>query len=413
MPDSASLQSLAVIGAGVSGCALIARLRQLGYEGAIDLWETGRGPGGRASTRRSRHDSNLQINHGAPLLNIGATPPPALLDPLLACGALQPWSDRIARLQGESSLQLDGTDALTDGALFQGGGGMDRLGAGLLTLARQTGRGAISTHYATLVRTLRPSPEGRWQLLDPKGRLLGESDWLVLSSTLLAHPRSSRLFGWPTVPLKEAAESLGDLQLHHALTTIAGIRFEARSNLLVVLDATAASAWLHLPFRLLSFDAAAQQRWGLERVSIQPLADQRCAVVAHSTNAFAADHLDVFGSHSAIAKQLQLPPDSGREETVIQALTELLGEAMAPFLESPGGLEQAERQLMRWGAAFPVAPGLATELALCSGSRLGFCGDYINGAGFGRIEGALRSAELLAERLRPELEAANLRRSSR
>ncbi|MEB3261566.1 MAG: NAD(P)-binding protein, partial [Cyanobacteriota bacterium] len=228
MPDSASLKSLAVIGAGVSGCALIARLRQLRYRGPIDLWETGRGPGGRASTRRSRRDSGLQIDHGAPLLNIGTTPPPALLEPLLAHGHLEPWSGRIARLQGESRLQLDGSDALTEGELFRGHGGMDRIGAGLLTLAAQAGMPSVRTHFSTLVRTLRSGPQGRWQLLDPAGTLLGESDWLVLSSTLLAHPRTGSLFGWPTVPLKEAAESLGDLQLDHALTTIAGIRSEAR-----------------------------------------------------------------------------------------------------------------------------------------------------------------------------------------
>jgi predicted NAD/FAD-dependent oxidoreductase len=413
VPDSASLKSLAVIGAGVSGCALIARLRQLRYRGPIDLWETGRGPGGRASTRRSRRDSGLQIDHGAPLLNIGTTPPPALLEPLLAHGHLVPWSGRIARLQGESRLQLDGSDALTEGELFRGHGGMDRIGAGLLTLAREAGTPSVRTHFSTLVRALRSGPQGRWQLLDPAGTLLGESDWLVLSSTLLAHPRTGSLFGWPTVPLKEAAESLGDLQLDHALTTIAGIRSEARSNLLVVLDPTAALPWLTLPFRLLSFDAAAQQRWGLRRVSIQPLADQRCAVVAHSTNAFAADHLDVYGSQSAIATQLQLPPDSGREDTVIKALTELLDEAMTPFLGSPSGLQDADRQLMRWGAAFPVAPGLPLELTVCPDSKVGFCGDYVNGAGFGRIEGALRSAEMLAERLMPVLQSPRLRRNSR
>ena len=69
MPSSGP-ESIAVIGAGVSGCAFVAQLRRLGYTGALSLWETGRGPGGRASTRRSRQDHGLRIDHGAPLLNI-------------------------------------------------------------------------------------------------------------------------------------------------------------------------------------------------------------------------------------------------------------------------------------------------------------------------------------------------------
>jgi predicted NAD/FAD-dependent oxidoreductase len=37
---------------------------------------------------------------------------------------------------------------------------------------------------------------------------------------------------------------------------------------------------------------------------------------------------------------------------------------------------------------------------------MGFCGDAIAGLGFGRVEGALRSAETLADRLEPFLGAA-------
>jgi predicted NAD/FAD-dependent oxidoreductase len=61
---------------------------------------------------------------------------------------------------------------------------------------------------------------------------------------------------------------------------------------------------------------------------------------------------------------------------------------------------------MRWGAAFPQAPGLPPELNLCPLSHIGFCGDAIAGLGFGRAEGALRSAETLVDRLEPVLGAA-------
>lgn len=398
MPHPASA-TVAVIGAGVAGCALVAQLRRLGFAGPVSIWETGRGPGGRASTRRSRGDSQLVIDHGAPLLNITGSPAPQLLEPLLAGGWLGPWPGPVAMLEGESRLNIGRPDALGMGLLLHGPGGMDQLCRGLLQLA---GSEQLSPHYGSFIRSLACQPQGPWQLIDPEGRLLAEADWLVLSGTLLAHPRSQLIFGWESVPLADVAAGLGDLQLDHVLLTLAGIRFEARSNLLLVLRGDAATAWRSLPFRLVTFDAAAQQRWGLHRLSIQPLDDGRCAVVAHSSDAFAADHLDVYGSRSAVARLLQLPADDSREQTVMRALADAVGQCMAPWVP-PLDLDAAAPQLMRWGAAFPIAPGLPSELMLCSRSRLGFCGDIIAGVGFGRIEGALRSAEALAQGLMPHL----------
>lgn len=387
--------AIAVIGAGVAGCALVAQLRRLGFTGALSLWETGRGPGGRAGSRRSRLDRQMVIDHGAPLFNITGPSAPDLLQPLLDGGWIQPWSHPVAMLEGESRLNIGRPDALGMGDLFQGRGGMDQLCGGLLQLAAG---GDLHCHYGTLVRFLSRCRRGCWQLRDANRQLLAEAHWLVLSSTLLAHPRCQLILDWPDVPLAAAAAGLGDWQLDHALTTLAGLRLEARSNLLLVFAGAAAQAWRALPFRLVNFDAAAQQRWGLRRLSIQPLADGRCAVVAHSSHAFAADYLDVVGSRSAMAKLLQLPLDSGREDTVIQALSEAVVNCLAPWL--PGiDPTQAEPQLMRWGAAFPLPPGLPAELMVCADSRVAFCGDFISGEGFGRVEGALRSAERLGRLL--------------
>jgi len=391
--------AVAVIGAGVAGCALVAQLRRLGVAAAISLWEAGRGPGGRAGTRRSRTDGDLVINHGAPLLNITGTPDPELLQPLLSEGWLEPWRGPVAMLEGESRLNIGRPDALGLGRLFQGRGGMDQLCRGLLHLAGEPG---LVTHYGTLVRHLALGGDGRWQLRDGDGQLLGEAHWLVLSGTLLAHPRCKLILGWPDVPLAQAAATLADWQLDHVLTTLAGLRYEARSNLLLLFEEQAALAWRALPFRLVNFDAAAQQRWGLRRLSIQPLADGRCAVVAHSSHAFAADHLDVVGSRSAMAKLLQVPVETSREDTVIRSLSDTVLQCLAPWIAGIDPI-QAAPQLMRWGAAFPQPPGLPAELMLCEASRVGFCGDVIAGEAFGRVEGALRSAELLAGQLAPRL----------
>jgi hypothetical protein len=397
--------SIAVVGAGVGGCALIAALRRGGWRGPISLWESGRGPGGRTATRRSRQDAGLRIDHGAPLFNISGPTPP-LLESLLAAGVIEPWQEPRARLDAAGQLHReDQRDPLGEGQLYRGVGGMDGLCAGLLHLAQAAAAaeraaggapaGAFEAHYGVLIRHLAVTPDGRWQLLDRERQRLGEADWLVLAGTLLAHPRSRLLLAWDTVPLKEAAQSLDDPELQHGLAALASIRSEARSNLLLVAEGADAEVWRRCPFRLLRFDAAAEQRWRLSRLSIQPLPDGRVAVVAHSSAIFAAEHLSVYGTRSSIARQLDRMPRQEEEKAVIEALSEALQDALAQWLEA-GVVGRGERQLMRWGAAFPREPGLPQELLLCRRSRVGFCGDYVAGVGFGRVEGAMRSGERLA-----------------
>ncbi|QPN58034.1 NAD(P)-binding protein [Synechococcus sp. CBW1107] len=392
-----------MIGAGVSGCALAARMRRLGWQGPISLWESGRGPGGRAGTRRSRHDLLGRLDHGAPLLSISSSPAPMLLASLLDGGWVEPWSGALALLDGEGRLIPGGTDPLTQGDLYRGRGGMDQLCRGLLEL----GGSGLELNSHCLVRHLARSADSGWELLDQERQRLGGADWLVLSGTLLVHPRCQALLGWPEPPLQPLVRTLGDPRLERAAAAIAAIDTSPRCALMLLIQSDAAEAWRGLPFRLLSFEAAAQSRWGLSRLSIQPLEDGRCAVVAHSTADVARLHAGVAGSRSSVARLPGVISSPQREQALIETLASALSAVMEPWIASLE-LEGADPQLMRWGAAFPEGEGLASELTLCPQSRIGFCGDFVSGPGLGRIEGALRSGEELAEQLLAEMGSASV-----
>jgi predicted NAD/FAD-dependent oxidoreductase len=399
---SARRPTIAVIGAGVGACSLLASLRRGGWPGPLLAVESGRAPGGRTATRRSRDDHGLRLDHGAPLFNIVHEPPPALVEPLLELGAIGPFSGGTATLASDGTITPGSEDPLLSGRLYRGLGGMDRLCRGLVQLAEQAGERlgapAPALRFGVLARQLVPLAGGGWQLLDHLDQPLLSADWLVLASTLPAHPRTRLLLDWPEAPLRAAARILADPQLDHALASIASIRSQPRSNLLLVPSAAQAEAWRRLPFRLLSFDALAQQRWGLSRLSIQDLDDGRMAVVAHSTAVFAAEFLSVYGTGSAIARVLGTPPRLEEEQAVIAALLDNLSQAMAGLLPAQA-MDNASPRLMRWGAALPERPGLPPDLSLCPQSRVAFCGDYLELPGFGRVEGALRSGESLAARL--------------
>jgi predicted NAD/FAD-dependent oxidoreductase len=389
---------LAVIGAGAGGCALAAALRRQGWRGSMALLEIGRGPGGRTATRRSRADRQLAINHGAPLFNITASPEPLLLEPLRRGGWIRPFSGAIASLDHHGNLGAAiANDPLCSGALWQGSPHMDQLCSGLLALAQEAAPTPLLS--GTLARHLEVSPNG-WTLRSPQGDPLLHCQWLVLSGTLLAHPRCQTVFGWDDVPLQVAAQQSGDLQLQQACAALAALPSQASSNLLLSLPAAQAAAWRQQPWRLLQFNGAAQERWGIRRVSLQAIAPERWGVVVESSPAFAAHHLSVYGSRSSAAQLLGAPAQAQAEAAVMEALDRALQQALDLSTEG------ADRQLMRWGAAFPQGPGLAPEISFCPASRIGFCGDAIAGLGFGRVEGALRSAEALADQLMPRLVAA-------
>jgi len=392
--DSSQLTDLAIVGAGIAGCSLVAALRQQGWGGSIVLLESGRGEGGRAASRRSRHNTGLLINHGAPLFNLTAEAPRSpLLSALVEGGWIAPFGGAIRSLDGSGRIGPPISDGFTAGQLWQGCGGMHQLAAGLLALAAAQ-PGPTALRSSTLVRRLRPNPQGdgsAWSLDDANGAELLRCRWLVLSGTLLTHPRCQQVFGWDGVPLQQAAVQLGDPLLDQAAAALAAMESTASSNLLLSLPPELTPAWQQQPWRLLQFTPEAQQRWGLRRVSLQAQADGRWAVVAESSAAFADRHRHVYGSRSSAAQLLGAAPDAQAEAVVIAALDEALQQA----LELP--TSGADCQLMRWGAAFPQRPGLPTELQLCPHSRIGFCGDYVETHGFGRVEGAIGSAMALAQ----------------
>ncbi|MBD1192578.1 NAD(P)-binding protein [Vulcanococcus sp. Clear-D1] len=392
MATDLSTVDLAVIGAGTAGCALAAALRLRGWSGSITLLEIGRGTGGRTATRRSRRDPSFALNHGAPLFNISANPEPRLLEPLRQGGWIAPFKGAIYSLDGDGRLGAALPAPLSSGALWQGSPHMDGLCRGLLSLAQQNQPTRLMS--GTLVRQLEPLTDGKgWRLYGSEGQPLLDCHWLVLSGTLLADPRCQGVFGWSEVPLQRAADQRGDPQLLQASAALAAIKSTASSNLLLSLGEVSAAAWRLQPWSLLQFTPDAQERWGIRRVSLQAMADGRWGVVVESSAAFAERHLQVHGSRSSAAQVLGAAPQPQAEAQVIKALDQALQDALN--LSTAGG----EGQLMRWGAAFPKEPGLPPKLSLCPDSHIGFCGDAIAGLGFGRVEGALRSAEALAEQL--------------
>lgn len=94
----------AVIGAGLAGAAAARTLVQAGYQTV--LFDKGRGPGGRLSTRRAETpQGDLRIDHGAQFVTAETAGFQALIDEAAGAGAMQEWRARLVSIDRAGGLQ--------------------------------------------------------------------------------------------------------------------------------------------------------------------------------------------------------------------------------------------------------------------------------------------------------------------
>ena len=55
---------------------------------------------------------------------------------------------------------------------------------------------------------------------------------------------------------------------------------------------------------------------------------------------------------------------------------------------------------MHWRASQPIGAGVPESLQYCQEYKIGFCGDWFEGEGFGRVEGAILSALKLSSKFK-------------
>ena len=147
MSSSVGAAPVAVIGAGLAGLSAARRLTELGH--SVELFDKGRGPGGRCSTRRA---ADLQFDHGAQFFTAREAPFIQAIGPLLQAGSVEEWSPRICRLDEEAR-----RTPAADSVRYVGVPGMNALGKAL---------GAdLDVAQRAHVRALDRRPDGNWALV--------------------------------------------------------------------------------------------------------------------------------------------------------------------------------------------------------------------------------------------------------
>ena len=371
---------IGVIGAGVSGCSLIARLRECGYKNKIAVVEAGRGPGGRMATRQRRGDPVWRLDHGAPGFTFSENPTGALkklLAPLKESGALKREQGKVLWLNKEAELKTAEDLGKSQQEWWKGDPYMANI---CRELIQKTDN--LREIYGCRIRYIEKQEEA-WILKNETNESIIKCQKLIFSGNLLAHPRSLAMLDWKDVPLRQAVPKGEDSDLDHALEILAQSRSDIRWNLMVDLGECSAIK-RPVPRQIFLTDEAKAQ-WQIERLVLQEQTDGRIGVVVHGMDS--GDLINPESQPVLMAEQ---------EQRLIKLLPNLL-QALPGWEQA-----QAERRshgMMRWGASQPLDHALPSRLQWCNQSNVGFCGDWIDTKGFGTAEAAFRSAINLADQI--------------
>ncbi len=323
------MKRAAIIGAGLSGLVVARRLAGVAD---VHLFEKSRGPGGRAATR---HIGDYSFDHGTQFFTARTAAFQSFLEPLIERGIVADWPARFAEIDGGSirNKRVWGEG----GAHYVATPGMNSLGKSLAS--------GLNIQTGVEIRSIERQSDG-WMLRDQSGREFAQFDWLVLTA--------------PSAQTGALAED------QPKLTALCQER--------AMLGCFALMLGFGEPLDL-PWDAAVVRNADISWMAVnssKPGRGEPFAMVVHSTNRWANEHID-------------------EAEEMVQA--HMLAEASR---QNGADLGIAEvKKLQRWRYAnLPRQSG--PEYFLDSDVGLAACGDWFIR---GRVEAAFTSATRLADEL--------------
>ena len=304
--------NVAIIGAGVAGLACARALREAGAE--VGIYDKGRGPGGRCSTRRSPFGL---FDHGAQFFTVRDERFRARVEAWRDAGVAARWEGRHVEIE--------------DGAAHPYDGDTRWIGAPAMNAFVRHEAEAVEAQFG--LRLGRPARTGRtrrWALTGEGGQSAWEADWVVLA-----------------VP----AEQVADLMPTAAQGGSDSLAAEARA-------ARSEPTWtLMAAFEggeAAPFDAASVRGHDLawiSREASKPGRAEGARWVAHASSAWSEAHLE------------------DDEDAVVSALTDRLRDVVGE------GAPLAHADVHRWRYA-QVAETADEPFGLDADVGLATCGDW-------------------------------------
>ena len=368
---------LLIIGAGISSCVFTSKYLQNNPTRKVAMIEVGRGLGGRSSTRISKKFKGWKLNHGSPNFNISNIKNNLLLksyiDELLENKFIKIDDSGIYFLNEASNLENIKKSEFSCGVNYLSLDSMSQLSQKIIESNNLKGK--IDFFFETLIVDLKFNDK-EWLLTSKNGDKF-KSKYLICSTNLLLHKRSLKILNTNQIPLRKAIPINNDKKIDLLFDFLDKQSFIPRLTFLIYTNKNYSyKDFYSKKQRYFYLKKNLENKYKFERIIFQLQDNNKLGIVVHSKNIeFINSYLN-SKDEEVFKKNIILNFNKLFEEnSLINKLT---------FDE--------KISIMRWRASQPSGIAVPLSLQVNREFRIGFCGDWFEGDGFGRIEGSILSA---------------------
>ncbi|MDC3148843.1 NAD(P)-binding protein [Prochlorococcus sp. AH-716-I05] len=374
---------LLIIGGGIAACVLASRYLKSNITKKVALVEIGRGLGGRSSTRISKRFKGWKLNHGAPNFNISNSKNNSLLknyiDELLENKFIKIDDSEIFFLNEYSHIETKKTE-FSCGVNYLSFDSMSQLSQKIIESNNLKEK--IDFYFETLIVDLKFN-NNEWILTSKNGDKF-KSKYLICTTNLLSHKRSLKILNINQIPLRKAIPINYDKKIDSLLNYLEEQSFIPRLTFLIYTNEN----YCYKDFyskkqRYFYLSKNLENKYKFERIIFQMQDNNKLGIVIHTKDIeFINSYINAKNEEVFIQKIITNFNKLFEDNTMVNKLT-----------------FDDEISIMKWRASQPSGIAVPLSLQFSRKYRIGFCGDWFEGDGFGRIEGSILSALILGKKI--------------
>ena len=376
---------LVIIGGGISACVFASKYLKNNITKKIALIEIGRGLGGRSSTRISKRFKGWKLNHGAPNFNISNSKNNPLLksyiDELLENKFIEIDDSDIFFLNQDLNSETQKKSLFSGGVNYHSLDSMSQLSQKIID--SNNSKGKIDFYFETLIIDLAFN-NNEWVITSKNGEKF-KSKYLICSTNLLLHKRSLKILDINQIPLRKAIPIKFDKKIDLLLNFLEEQSFIPRLTFLIYTNENYSyKDFYSKKQRYFYLGKNLENKYKFERIIFQLQENNKLGIVVHTKN------IEFINSY------INAKDKKVFKQKIITNFNELFEDnSVVNKLNFDENIS-----IMKWRASQPSCNAIPLSLQLCRKYRIGFCGDWFEGEGFGRIEGSILSALILEEKLK-------------
>ena len=241
----------------------------------------------------------------------------------------------------------------------------------------------IDFFFETLIVDMKFNDK-EWLLTSKNGDKF-KSKYLICSTNLLLHKRSLKILNVNQIPLRKAIPINNDKKIDLLLNFLEEQTFIPRLTFLIYTNENYSyKDYYSKKQRYFYLKNNLEKKYRFERIIFQLQDNNKLGIVVHSKNA------------ELINSYISAKDEEVFKQKIIKNFNKLFEEnSLVHKLTFDEKIS-----IMKWRASQPSGLAVPLSLQFSRKYKIGFCGDWFEGDGFGRIEGSILSALILEKKIK-------------